>query len=67
VAQTSKSAVPQASKPAGLYETLVFWNRSRPADLEIGGTADLEICATDQDLDGVGMRPAPATLRSFPL
>ena len=35
VAQTSKSAVPQVSKPAGV-----------DADLEIGGTAGLETCAT---------------------
>jgi hypothetical protein len=38
VPQVSKPAVPQVSKPAG--------PRNSGADLEVGGTAGLETCAT---------------------
>ena len=47
VAQTSKSAVSRASKPACLSEA------GASADLEIGGTAGLETCAT-----GAARKPA---------
>ena len=42
VAQTSKSAVSQVSKPAGRRT----FNAGRSADLEVGDTAGLETCAT---------------------
>ncbi|HTV41611.1 MAG TPA: hypothetical protein VMF08_13600 [Candidatus Sulfotelmatobacter sp.] len=45
VAQTSKSAVSQVSKPAG---RAALYNVVRLADLEIGDTAGLETCATSQ-------------------
>jgi len=65
VAQISKSAVSQVSKPAGgrkpmprarilppPYRTpAAVW---APADLEVGDTADLEVCAT-----AARLRPAP--------
>jgi hypothetical protein len=44
VAQTSKSAVSQASSLQGVVKPVCLG--TGPADLEIGDTADLEICAT---------------------
>jgi xanthine dehydrogenase iron-sulfur cluster and FAD-binding subunit A len=46
VAQTSKSAVPQASKPASRPQVGRSPLLPRPADLKIGDTAGLETCAT---------------------
>ncbi len=48
VAQISKSAVSQVSKPAGRAQADARSSGRRPADLEIGDTAGLETCATDQ-------------------
>jgi len=60
VPQISKSAVSQASKPAELHQALAFGNQSSPADLEIGGTADLEICGTGQAPTKLRGAPCPA-------
>src|SRR4051794_5143783 len=46
VAQTSKSAVSQVSKPANPVVLEHGSNLARPADLEVGDTAGLETCAT---------------------
>ena len=60
--QISKSAVAQASKPAGLQETRLFPNRPGPADLEIGGTGQgLDKMKTHPPLSlaqGGGLTPA---------
>jgi hypothetical protein len=55
VPQVSKPAVPQVSKPAGHPQPCRLQAYPGPADLEIGGTADLEICATVRDLDNFGV------------
>jgi hypothetical protein len=61
VPQASKPAVPQASKPAGHSQPRRLQAYPGPADLEIGGTADLEICATARELDifGESRHPQP--------
>ena len=51
VAQTSKSAVSQVSKPARLSPYGPRPAFASPADLEVGDTAGLETCATPSALD----------------
>jgi hypothetical protein len=48
VAQISKSAVSQVSKPAQRLPVRRFHSFWSPADLEIGDTAGLETCATNR-------------------
>ena len=46
VAQTSESAVSQVSKPVRAWMHRTVGGSPASADLEVGDTADLEICAT---------------------
>ena len=50
VPRISNSAQPQASKPAGRYQTRRIGNCPGPADLEIRGRADSEFRAPARDL-----------------
>jgi CO/xanthine dehydrogenase Mo-binding subunit len=57
VAQTSESAVSQVSKPASATNADALSKFGRRADLEIGDTAGLETCATQEndELYGIGL------------
>jgi len=65
VAQISKAAVTQASKAAELQKTRKHGSRLGPADLEIGDTADLEICATGQRGEEAPPGPNAAEVREI--
>jgi len=52
--------VPQASKTAARYQTRRFRHHPGPGDLEIGGTADLEIRGTSHGLVKAQIRFCPA-------
>ena len=59
VAQTSKSAVSQVSRPPARARKGARTTGGRSADLEIGDTAGLETCATEEALAALGARLQP--------
>src|SRR2546422_11581619 len=66
VAQSSKPAVSQVSKPATRPNSRTLPDFPRSADLEIGDTAGLETCATLRLSDFVHSPTDPPTHRVVP-